>query len=87
MAEETREGRAARLGIELAAVSDPWLAYKDQPYGASEGEVETSKAISAKRLADAMQRIERHLGQLAGELAHPEYGIGPTLRTIGNNIR
>lgn len=41
-----------------------------------------SMAISAKRQADALDRIERHLGQLAGELADPEYGVGPTLRKM-----
>ena len=43
-----------------------------------------SMAISAKRQADALERIA---DVLAGELGHPEYGIAPTLREIRNNMR
>jgi hypothetical protein len=42
-----------------------------------------SIAISAKRQADALERIAEALHTMAGEMAHPEYGIAPTLRDLG----
>jgi hypothetical protein len=44
-----------------------------------------SIAISAKRQADALERIATALDTMAGEMAHPEWGIAPTLRDIGRN--
>lgn len=78
--------RASRLKLEREAISEVWCDWnnRSEPYGASEGEIEHSKAISAKRQADALERIA---DVLAGELGHPEYGIAPTLREIRNNMR
>jgi hypothetical protein len=39
-----------------------------------------SLAISAKRQADALERIVVAVEQLAGELAHPEWGVAPSIR-------
>jgi hypothetical protein len=44
-----------------------------------------SCAISAKRQADALERIMKTVETMAGEMAHPEYGIAPTLREIQRN--
>lgn len=50
---ETVPERAIRLGLEESAISDVWC---EGPHisGASESEVETSKAISLKRIADTL---------------------------------
>ena len=54
--------RAKRLGLERDAVSETYCCWlgRDRPYGASEGEIEHSKAISAKRIADALEQLARN---------------------------
>jgi hypothetical protein len=53
--------RAKRLQIEHKAISDTWTDWngRDQPYGPSEAEIEHSKAISLKRLADIAESWAR----------------------------
>ena len=49
--------RASRLKLEYSAVDETyccWLGRSD-PYGATEGEIEHSKAISLKRIADVLE--------------------------------
>ena len=48
--------RASRLQIERDAVRKIWCDWsrRSEPYGATEGEIEHSKAISLKRIADAL---------------------------------
>lgn len=41
-----------------------------------------SMAISAKRQADALERLATAAETMAGEMAHPEWGIAPTLRNM-----
>lgn len=73
--------RAELYGLEVKALSGAWQDISDTP---SEAEVETSKAISAKRQADALERIA---AIMEGEIGHPEWGIAPTLRQIQNDMR
>lgn len=56
---EPAPSRAARLKIERFAISEIWCDFttRDEPYGASEGEIEHSKAISLKRIADELERL------------------------------
>lgn len=41
-----------------------------------------SLAISAKRIADALERVAEAAETTAGEIANPEWGIAPTLRKM-----
>ena len=41
-----------------------------------------SIAVSLKRIADAVERIAASSADMAGEMAHPEWGIAPTLRRM-----
>lgn len=50
--------RAELYGIEAKATHGAWQDIEDTP---SEAEIETSKAISAKRQADALERIAEFL--------------------------
>lgn len=52
--------RASRLQLERAAISEVRCDYmtRAEPYSASEGEIEHSKAISLKRIADVLERFE-----------------------------
>ena len=60
--------RANRLGIEPAAVSAFWTDREDDPdlrqEDAFESEIELSKAISLKRIADAVDEIVRGEGYI-----------------------
>lgn len=44
-----------------------------------------SAVISAKRSADALEKIADHLSTLAGELAHPEWGVAPAIREVARS--
>lgn len=63
--------RAGRLGIERGAVSEPFCDWRGRgvPYGASEGEIAHSLAISLKRIADALEGAAR-------SDAKPPYRVG-----------
>jgi hypothetical protein len=48
-----------RKGEQWPAICEIWCDYitRSEPYGASEGEIEHSKAISLKRIADAAEVV------------------------------
>ena len=79
---ESQEKRAAHYGIEQAAASQ----HLRPDVSLTPMELHHSQCISAKRQADALERIEGHLRNLAGELAHPEYGVAPTIRSAVRDL-
>lgn len=70
------ELRADDYKLEPRAMNNAWKA-GDRP---SETEIELSRSISAKRQADALERIAESLRIIQEEGFHPEWGIAPTMR-------